>query len=153
MRPHSGCAIGVYRANAIGAVRYPSSIAHHAARYRYQKRTCRSRCQKMLIFRSPEIRLPIIQAGNTRNAQNVTAPPNANKTRLIHFLRVPGIFCAMPTQHIKTDLARPPRHIGCRWTNILAVLNMRFYIFSILGFSPAPSAALAIWIWMNHLLV
>ena len=114
VKPHSGYAIGAYHANAIGAVRYQSFIAHHAARCRYQRLTCRSHCQKMLIFQLPGIHLPTTQAGNIPTAQNAAVRPNANKTHLTHFLRVLGIFCVMQIQRIKMGLAPPPRLIGCR---------------------------------------
>ena len=137
-KPHSVYVIGAYHVNAIGAVQYRSSIAHHAARCQYLKLICRSPYQKMLILRLQAIHLPTTQAGNIPNARIVVVNPRGNRTHLTHFLRALGIFCVIQIQRIKMGLAPPTPLIGCQWTNILAVLNMPFCIFFIRGFSPVP---------------
>ena len=120
-----GCPIPIIHCQSCGAVPVPEAELPIT-------------CQKMLILQPLEIHLQTTQAGNIPTAQNAGARPNANKTHLIHFLRAPGIFCAMQTQRTKKGLAPPPRRIGCWWTNILAVLNMPCCIFFIRDFSLAP---------------
>ena len=62
---------------------------------------------------------------------------SANKTLLIHSLRVPGISYAMPTPKAPMGSAARRPNIGCLSISISAASNMLSCIFSIRAFSPA----------------
>ena len=103
-QPHSGFAIGVYRANVTGAVRYRSFIAAIAGAVPVPEKDLPVTLPEDVDFAgsgnplSQSPKLETYQLPEMRQVQ-----PNANKTRLIHFLRVLGIFLryADPT-HQKT---------------------------------------------------
>ena len=120
-----GYAPGAYPVNAIGAVRFHSSIARIAALFPFRRPTCPSNCRKTWILKLPAIRWTDIRHGNMSPAQSVVAKPSGRPTLLIPSLNPPGIspVSLMPRQKMPFPRKRP--NTGFQLINISAVSSTR----------------------------
>ena len=137
-RSITGCAIGEYRASAIGAARSQSSIARPAAWCRFRQPICRSNCRRRCLSRSLAIRSTGIRAGSMSRVLNAARRRFAKLTPWILSSIPPGILQGSPIRGTRPRQRQPHgSKSGYPSINISAASSTRFCTCSMHGFSPA----------------
>ena len=135
---NTACAIGVSRANAIGAARFPLSTANAAAMCPCPSKICPWCCLKTLCPTAQARRLPRCPSSTKPNAQAAAARRGAKPTPWIPLWNRAGISSVICRPGLTAAWSHPKRrHTGSKPTNTSAASNTPFCTCSTRVSSPS----------------